>query len=263
MKEVTLSESIQAPTPAITEAPLAASPVESAVTEPTSPSETVDPSARQADATATPQDKISRRIANLTRKMADEARAREAAERRADAAESLLNAGKEETTPRQQQGQDVESRAAKLVEEREFNKRLSDIDSSGKQELGQESWEAAKATLTGLGATSNQAFLQALAEAENPAKLFAHFADDTDALMDLLAKSPAALAARIGRLDAKLGVTAGRALSSAPVPPPKVSRASVVAEPTPTAYPKDMSMKSWSAMMDSHLPKSLGGTKKR
>jgi len=212
-------------------------------------------------------DKIERRIANLTRKMADEARAREAAERRAEAAEALLRANRPEgdetpPAPRQDTTQDVEARAAQLLQERQFTQRLVEIDTTGKRDLGADAWEQAKATLTSLGAVNNQAFLQALAEAENPAKLFAHYADDTDALMELLSKPPAAMAARIGRLDVELSRPVVKPVSNAPTPATRVRASGVAPEPTIYDYPANMSMKEWNAMMDRVLPPSLGGKRR-
>lgn len=207
-------------------------------------------------------DKVERRIANLTRKMAEESRARAAAEARAEAAERRLDTNAPDATPAAHKPVDVETRAEQLVTEREFNRRLNDIDSAGKKEFGGDSWEAAKSTLTGLGATTNKAFLEALAESESPAKLFAHLADDTDELVALLAKPPAAMAAKIGRIDAQLSKPAPRPLSGAPPPPPKVKASGVVPEANPHNYPATMSMKEWSKMMDGFLPPHLGGKKK-
>lgn len=209
-------------------------------------------------------EKVERRFSNLTRKLADEGRARASAEARAEAAEALLRARDPDTdapAPRQPTT-DVEARASQLLAEREFNRRMTEIDSAGKA-LGADQWEQAKATLTGLGATNNTAFLQALAETEHPAKIFADLADDTDVLMDLLAKSPAAMAARLGKMDAKLSTPAARPLSNAPPPAPRVRAAGVVPEPDPHNYPVNMSMKEWNKMMDAHLPTYLGGKKAR
>lgn len=207
-------------------------------------------------------DKVERRIANLTRKMGEESRRAAAAEARAEAAERRLNTSEPDAAPAPQRPVDVETRAGQLVEEREFNRRLNEIDSAGKKEFGGDSWEAAKTTLTGLGATSNKAFLEALAEAENPSKLFAHFADDTDELLALLEKPAAAMAAKIGRLDAQMSKPVTRPLSAAPAPAPKIRASGVVPEANPHNYPANMSMKEWTKMMDAHLPPSLGGKKK-
>lgn len=225
--------------------------------------ETVDTPEPEAEPAPKP-DKIERRVANLTRKMADADRARAAAEARADAAEALLRSRDPETdTPAPRQpATDVEARATQLLAEREFNRRMNEIDTAGKA-LGADQWEQAKATMDGLGAINNIAFLQALAETEHPAKIFADLADDTDVLMELLGKSPAAMAARLGKMDAKLSTPAARPLSNAPPPAPKVKAAGVVAEPDPHNYPANMSMKEWNRMMDAHLPTYLGGKKAR
>ncbi len=212
--------------------------------------------------------RTDRHIAHLTARAADEQRLREAAERRADAAEALLRAGRQgddETPPppRQDAPQDVEARAAQLVQEREFNRRLGEIDATGKKELGADQWEQAKATLTGLGAVNNQAFLQALAETDAPHKIFASLADDTDALMDLLKKSPAAMAAKLGHMDADLSRPAARPLSAAPTPATRVQGGgATVKDFDPYNPPVGMSMKAWNREMDKHLPPHLGGTRK-
>lgn len=199
-----------------------------------------DPGAIQADPTPTAEEtaaadaaaeaakkptRADRHVANLTRKAADETRAREAAERRADAAEALLAAGK--TDDPLKPPVPAPTRAAEpdrdaLRAEIRFNDRLGEIDAAGKKELGIDQWEAAKATLTGLGAVKNMAFLQALAETENPSKIFAAMADDTDMLVELLGKPPAAMAARLGRLDATFAKPVPKPLSGAPKPAAKV-----------------------------------------
>jgi hypothetical protein len=212
--------------------------------------------------------RTDRHVANLTARVAAEAQAREAAERRAEAAEALLRAGQQQPAdqpPPQSRTDpvDVETRAAQLIQEREFSRRLAEIDAAGKKEIGADAWEQAKATHTGLGAVSNQAFLAALAETENPAKIFTALADDTDALVDLLNKSPAAMAARLGRMDAEISRPAVKPLSAAPVPAPRVHGGAIVPEPDPYNYPKGMGMKEWNAMMDKILPPSLGGKAKR
>lgn len=211
--------------------------------------------------------RTDRHIAHLTARAAEETRLREAAEKRADAAEALLRVNRQGDDEQPQQtrqdgAQDVEARAAQLVQEREFNKRLSDIDATGKKELG-DAWETAKATLTGLGAVNNQAFLQALAETDAPHKIFASLADDPDTLMDLLKRSPVSMAARIARMDADLNRPAPtKALSAAPIPATRVQTGAVVKDFDPYAAPSGMSMKAWNAEMDKLLPPSLGGKRK-
>lgn len=240
-------------------------PVATPAIEPTDPvTETPAPETPTEPAAEPPPkpDKIERRIANLTRKMADEARAREAAERRAEAAEALVAAANPDKPGADKPATDVEARAAQIVAQRAFEQRLTAIDHAGKKEVGAEAWEQAKDTLTSLGATRNQAFLQALAETDNPAKIFAAMADDTDTLLELLGKTPAALAARLGRMDAEFSKPVARPLSAAPTPPTKLRSSGVVPEANPYNYPPGMSMKEWSKMMDNVLPPSLGGKRK-
>lgn len=215
-----------------------------------------------------PEEKTSRRIANLTRKMGEETRAREAAERELAAAKALLEASKptDGTDPKpapRTAETDVEAAAARLVAERQFNARLGEIDAAGKKELGPEAWEAAKSTMTTFGAIKSQAFLQALAEAESPHKLFAALADDTDQLMELLGKPPAAMAARIGRMDAELSKPLPKpALSAAPKPAAKIEAGAVLPQVDLYNYPPGMSMTEYARIMDKELPPHLGGKRK-
>lgn len=207
-------------------------------------------------------DPVARRIANLNRKAADSDRAREAAERRADAAEALLAAGKTDdplkppVTPPARGEPDRDALRAEI----RFNDRLGEIDAAGKKELGADAWETAKATLTGLGAVKNMAFLQALAETDNPAKIFAAMADDTDALMELLSKPPAAMAARLGRLDASFAKPPAKPLSGAPKPAAKVDGGG--GAPPVNIYDPKMSMAEFQREMDKILPAHLGGKRK-
>lgn len=204
-----------------------------------------------------------RHVANLTRKAAEETRAREAAEKRAEAAEALLAAGKtgdDTKPPATPPARTAEPDREALRAEIRFNDRLAEIDASGKKELGADVWETAKATLTGLGAVNNKHFLQALAETENPAKIFAHMADDTDALVELLNKPPAAMAARLGRLDASFAKPTAKPLSAAPKPAAKVEGGG--APPAVNIYDKNLPDAEFYREIDKLLPPHLGGKRK-
>lgn len=231
----------------------------------TPPAEGTDPApsaeeAAAAEAAKKPE-RTERRIANLTRKMGEEARAREAAERRAEAAEALLAAGTTDEplkppTPRATAEPDREALRAEI----RFNDRLAEIDANGKKDLGADQWEAAKATLTGLGAVRNMAFLQALAETENPAKIFAAMADDTDALVELLGKPPAAMAARLGRLDASFAKPAAKPLSGAPRPAARVDGGS---NPPPISlHDQKLSDAEFTAEAQRLMPHLFGGKRR-
>lgn len=204
-----------------------------------------------------------RHVANLTRKAAEETRAREAAEKRAEAAEALLAAGKtgdDTKPPPAPPARTAEPDREALRAEIRFNDRLAEIDATGKKELGADVWETAKATLTGLGAVNNKHFLQALAETENPAKIFAHMADDTDALVELLNKPPAAMAARLGRLDASFAKPAAKPLSAAPKPAAKVEGGG--SPPPVNIYDKNLPDAEFYREIDKLLPPHLGGKRK-
>lgn len=218
--------------------------------------ETTPPKAKQGD----------RRFAQVTARLATESAAREAAERRAEAAEALLNANKTEETPAEAPrltAEDVRREAARQVAEQTLNTRLAKIDTEGKKALGAAAWETAKGTMTALGATGNQTFLQALAEAEVPEKIFAHYAEDADGLVELLNKSPTAMAAAIGRLDAKLAAPPPpapvRPLSAAPRPAVPIQPAAVLAEIDPFGPDQEkLSMAEWNASFEkSDLGKKL------
>ena len=239
----------------------------------TTPVETIAEPAQQAEPVeAQPEpkpeaEKVSKRVASLTRKIGEEARRAEAAERRAEAAEALLRAsrGEDDNTPseRTQAAPDVDQLRAEI----RFSDRLSAIDVAGKKELGA-AWDEAKETLGSLGATNMQnakgrAFLEALAETENPTKVFAHFAEDTDALMDILSKPATTMAAKLTRLDMELSKpVAVRPLSSAPTPPAKVVPSGVLPVMDLYNYPSDLPMSEYAKLIDQQLPPHLGGRRK-
>lgn len=195
--------------------------------------------------------RTDRHIAHLTAAKTAAERRAEDAERRAAAAEALLRSGEtEQPAPRQPQTTNEDAIQAE-VNRRELNRRLTAIDTTGKREFG-ETWETAKATITGLGGTDNAAFLEALTEAENPAKVFAALADDPDTLVDLLSQTPARIAARITRMDTEIARTpAAKPLSSAPTPARRVAgTAAVLPDFDPYNVPKNMSMAEWNRSYD-------------
>jgi hypothetical protein len=199
-----------------------------------------------------------RRFAIMTAKLKAEEVARAAAERRAEAAEALANAGKD-TPPRRAETPDIETAAARLVQQREFDARRQSVIAAGQKEFSD--WAEKTDILHGLGATSNPAFMEALVELPNAAKVVAHLADDADAVEALLRKSPAAMAAALGRMDAEVSRPATRALSSAPKPVTPVTTPAVVAEPD--AYDEKLSMKDYVALRAKTAPRHLGGIGRR
>jgi len=232
-----------------------------------SSSSTPDAPPEQVAAPETPPEpepkprRADRHVANLTARLAAKEAELAAAERAREAAEALVRAGRTETPETQPtapvRGLDVETRANQIAAEREFNRRLADIDAAGKKELGDAAWMEAKSLMTGLGATGNQAFLEALAETSNPSRVFAALAEDSDELTAILAKSPAAMAAHLGRLDAKMEQPKPPAISRAPTPPAPIRTPAV--EPEPDIYDDKLSMKEWAALWDKRAPKHLGG----
>ena len=260
MSETQTAESIEsAPVPV--DAPVDATPE---VQTEASSEQVAEPVETQAEPEPPKQRRADRHVANLTARLSAKEAEVAAAERRAAAAEAMLQAAREGNgTGQPQQPQtfptDIEARADEIARQREFNKRLTDIDTAGRKEAGGETWEEAKSILTGLGATQNQAFLEALAETSNPTKIFAALADDSDEVVALLKKSPAAMAAHLGRLDAKMETTATPRVSSAPRPPAPLRTPAVQPDSDELFFDPKTSIKEWSKLYDERMPKSLGG----
>jgi hypothetical protein len=211
-------------------------------------------------------EKVSKRVASLTRKIGEEARRADAAERDLAAARALLQAGRgEEEQPAPRATQDQPS-PEDLRAQIRFEDRLKDIDAAGKKELGAE-WDAAKEALGSWGATNMQtpkgrAFLEGLAEVRNPTKVFAHLAEDPDALTEIMRKSASGIGARLSQIDAELSKPVTRPLSSAPKPPAKVEPSGVLQNYDLHNYPIDMPMSEYVKLMDAALPPHLGGRRK-
>ncbi len=229
---------------------------ESGETQPVEPTEQAaepeKPAAKQKD----------RRFAHLTARIQAEAEARAVAERRAEAAEALLRAnrpGGDEAAPRPPQPvPDVRAEARRLVEEERFNARLAEIDAAGKVGMGGDQWEAAKATLTSLGAVNNQDFLRALAKTKAPERVFAALADDTDRLMDILKETPAGMGAMLGEMGAELSrpSQAVKTTSNAPRPPAPVHTSSAPVQPTAEQLAKSASVDDYVAQLKKEFPGS-------
>lgn len=220
------------PDPAVTAAPDALAPTPDPSAIPEAPDLSPDltqppPKPKQGD----------RRFAILSAKaQADRDRA-DAAERELAATRALLQAAKPETTPAPAPpppaAAAIERAAQTLVAQREFERSRQAVIAAGTKEMGEAAWNEKTTILRDLGATDNQAFMQALVEIPGAHKLVAKFADDADGLMALLAKSPVAMAAEMGRMAAQIERPAARSLSSAPRPATPVSTPAVVPEPDP------------------------------
>lgn len=275
MSETVPPEIVETPAPAetpVVETPIAAAEAPETPAAAEAPAETAE---KPVEAPKPKADPVQRRIANMTAKLAHEAQERQRAE--AAAQEAERRAAAYEAMLRQMRGEDpapaqqaapvtddvIRARAAQLLQEQQFNNRLAEIDTRGRDEIGADAWEQAKQTMTALGAAGNKQFLEALAETEHPHQVFARLAEDTDDLMSLMKMSPTAMAARLGRMDAQI-TKQSVPLSSAPPPPsPRPRGNTTPPEPTPYTYSPNMSMKEWNAMMDKFLPPSLGGKRVR
>jgi hypothetical protein len=233
----------------------------------TDPNITPDPAAAPAspeptqDAAEPPKPKQGdRRFAHLTaRAAADKARADDA-ERRLAAAEALLAAKTPDgdpaprTTPTDAE---IDRRAAERVAQREFDGRRQSLIQQGMKELGPDAWTEKTDILGSLGATENPAFMQALVELPGAHKLVAKLADDADGLMALLAKSPVAMAAEMGRMAAEIDRTPARPLSNAPRPAAPINTPAVV--PEPDVHDEKLSMAEYVALRRKTAPRHLGG----
>jgi hypothetical protein len=195
-----------------------------------------------------------RHIANLTARLAAERVEREAAERRAEAAEALLRAGKDGTETAPAPRNETPDRAA-IRAEIEFDEKRAKLIDEGQKAYPD--WVDRTNVIHQFGGTQNPAFMQALVELPNAPKIVATLADDTDALVELLRKSPAAMAAQLGRMDAKMETAAAKPISRAPAPAPKVEASAVVAEPT--IYDDSLSMREWAKLWDKQAPPHLRG----
>lgn len=180
----------------------------------------IAPTEPQADAPDPVQDppkpnRGDRRFANLTARTVALEADLAAQQRRADAAEALLRAAKPDADPAPQP---TVSRDALKAEVR-FEAARDAVAQRGEAEFGKAAFAEQAAVLGSLGALQNGDFMAALVEMPNAEKIIAMLADDTDALLNLMKKTPAGMAAEMGRMSAKLETPTGDA------PKPPVSRA--------------------------------------
>jgi len=205
-------------------------------------------------------DDTRRRIAQLTRKYADADNARQEAERKLAAAQALLDAAAPAAADAPKPAAppttaEIEEAAAKLVAQREFDARRTTLVADGTKEFGKEAWDEKTGFLHEMGATANQAFMQTLVDLPGATKIVAQLADDPDGLAALLAKTPTAMAAAMGRMSAEVTRPAAPVrLSNAPRPQAPVQPAAVVTEPSidDEEYWSKRPMKEWVAAMDKH-----------
>lgn len=239
-------------------APIESTPETSTIeTQPTetteTPAEPDKPAPRQKD----------RRFAHLTARIQAETDARDAAERRAAAAEALaeeLRRGAldpSRTAPGATQEQ-IEARARELQTQRDTDARRGVVIAAGRKEFGDDMWNEMTTTLHSLGATGNSDFMAALLEAENAPKIVQQLSDDPDTLVELLGKSPTAMAARIGRMDAKLSQPTAtvKPTSDAPRPPAPVRTSSAPTQPTSEQLAKSGSVDDYVAQLKKEFPGS-------
>ena len=212
-------------------------------------------------------DDVRKRINALTRRGAEAERERDALRAQLAAAQALIGAQQpagEETAPTAPAApltdEVIRARAAELNAAERFQERTRDLISKGAKELGADTWNEKTGILAEMGATGNQAFMQALAELPDAHKLVAHLADDLDTLSGLLGRSPVAMAAEMGRIAAAISTPVQRSLSAAPKPVAPVT-GRVTAEPD--VYDDKMSMAEYVKLRRKTAPVALGGERRR
>lgn len=200
-----------------------------------------------------------RRVAQFTaRNAALQAELAEAS-RRADAAEALLREGRQEQTPTAEAEAMARQMARQMVVQETFNAKLNAVIESGSREFTPAGWTERAGVLYSMGATTNAVFMEALVEQPNAPAIVAALAEDVDRLTAILSKPPAALAAELGRMSAKLETTEAPKppVSRAPSPPRPV--APVAAGKEPDIYDDKISMEDFVRIRNKTAPRRLGG----
>ena len=254
--------SVPVPAPEIAPAPVAAPVESSASPEPDAPA--VEAAAPAAEPTHEEKKRAEadRRFARLTAKSA----ADRAALAKADAELTALRAQIAAQSPGEPEAakpraESVRAEAQRLVQEQRDTERRTSLIAEGAKEFGDAVWNEKTNIIASLGATENAAFMGALVEIPNGAKLVAALADDSDRLVNLLNKGPVAMAAEMGRIAAELDAPAPkRAVSTAPRPVTPVSGRGT---PEPDVYDPKLSMKEYVAMRRKEAPQHLGGSARR
>lgn len=228
-------------------------PIESQVTETQAePTEAEQP---QPDPTPKPNrgdrrfSQLAARNAALEAELAEARRARESAE-------ALVRAGKPDADPEQPAPISREAIRAEI----RYETQRDGVIERGNTEYGAAAFAEQASILAGLGATQNRDFMAVLVEMPNAEKIVAALSDDTDALLNMMSKTPAGMAAEMGRMSARLETTAAKppkvAASRAPVPVTPIRAATVVPEIDPY---KIGTAEEWKAYREKTAPKRLGG----
>lgn len=254
-----MSETIQQET---TEAPVteaAPEPQETAAVETPQATEQTTEAAPEGEEKPKPK-QGDRRFAQMTARLSAVEAERDRLRREYEQAQALL-AAKNGTDDVRQPEIDIDAKVNERLAQREFEAKRLAVVQEGAKEFGKEGWAEKTEVLHGLGATQNNAFMQALVELPNAARLVAHLADDADALVALLNKPPVAMAAEMGRmvaaLPAEVRVDPGKPLSAAPKPVKPVTAPAVVSEPTP--YDQNLTMAQFVELRRKQAPRHLGG----
>lgn len=171
----------------------------------------------------TAEDVLKGRVGHLTKTLSTQAAALEAAERRAQAAETLLAAGNktpvegEEPTPRPAAApvQDFEAAVNARVEAQEFNRRADEMYNTGAAKY--DDWKDSVDTLVASGFMDKDLLDAAMAVEDGPAVLH-HLGSNLDEAERINALPPIRKAAEMAKLSHSLAIPKAVHVSAAPAP---------------------------------------------
>lgn len=215
-----------------------------------------EPEEQQPPAAAS---KAQKRIQHLSARANEAQRRAETAERELAEARALLAQranGEQQPPPRQVTDADVDALAEQKLQQRLLAQRRTSLIEAGVGEFGAEKWNEATGYLATAGLQGRDGFMEAIADLDNAHQVLVALADDVDAVAELMAMRPVAMAARLGRMSAELGGEKKPALSKAPPPVRPVSGGRVT---TPQVPDPAKDSKAWIEWRRRTAPKHLGG----
>lgn len=208
------------------------------------PAPAADPAATDPAADPAPAPKKNwqtTRIDQLTREKND---ARRELERlRAELAAKPAADGTQ-AAPKTPGQEEIERRAAQLLEQRTFETKVKAWDRAGKAEF--KDFDERCNVIAGMGLAPNEKpeFMATIVDMEDGHKIIAHLADDPDAAMELAAMPAHRMALKLAQLSAKIAPQP-KQISRAPAP---VSTPAGTTNPTPSLYDPNLSQDQYAKM---------------
>lgn len=206
--------------------------------------------------------RMSRRVAHLTRAVNEAQRERDDLKRRYDEAQVLLQQGNSPETNMEVERLRAEVQALrKGNSEQDFIEKRQVIIDNGVKEFTDKVWNERTEYLAAVGAVGRQDFMEALVDIPDGHKLVVHLANNPDLLRGILDKRPQAMAAHMGRIAAELAVAETvkpKAISNAP-PPVKPVGAGRVQPPPDLAAMAKSDQRAFIEHRMRTAPKHLGG----